>query len=240
MGGTAASDDAAASSRGGNAPVDGARELRAGFVVALPLVPGTFVWAVAFGAAAAGVRMPAAGAVAMSVVAWSGTAQLAAVTMLAQPLAVIFLSSLLLSLRFVPMSLALGGLLPGTARWRRVLAACCMADASFALLATGRARTPLAMVGTWLAQWPAWVAGTAAGALAAPLLPARLLQASEGLVAVIFAVLAVDAAARGRREMMVAVAAGAGVAAAMLLLPGSVALPVAAVAASVVGGTLRR
>jgi predicted branched-subunit amino acid permease len=198
------------------------------------------VWAVAFGAAAAGVGMPAAGAVAMSVVAWSGTAQLAAVTMLAQPLAVIFLSSLLLCARFVPMSLALGGLLRDTVRWKRVLAACCMADASFALLATGRARTPAAMLGTWLAQWPPWVAGTAAGALAAPLLPARLLQVSEGLVAVIFVVLAVDAAARGRGELAVAVVAGAGVAVAMLLLPGSIALPVAAVAASVAGGVLRR
>jgi hypothetical protein len=38
----------------------------------------------------------------------------------------------------------------------------------------------------------------------------------------------------------VAVAAGAGVAAAMLVLPGSAALPVAAVLVSVLGGTLRR
>lgn len=203
-------------------------------------MPGTLAWAVAFGAAAAaaGLRVPAA--VAMSVVAWSGTAQLAAVTMLAQPVAVVFLTSLLLSLRFVPMSLALTGLLPGTPRWRRVLAACCMADASFALLAAGRARSAAAVVGTWLAQYPPWVAGTAVGALAAPLLPARLLEASEGLVAVIFSVLAVEAAAAGRRQAAVAVTAGAGVAAAMLVLPGSVALPVAAVLAGALGGVVRR
>lgn len=209
-------------------------------MAALPLVPGTLAWAVAFGAAAAGAGLRAPAAVGMSAVAWSGTAQLAALTMLAQPLAAVFLTSLLLSLRFVPMSLALTGLLPGTPRWRRVLAGCCMADASFALLAAGRARSAAAMVGTWLAQYPTWVAGTAAGVLAAPLLPARLLEASDGLVAVIFAVLAVDAAAAGRREAAVAVAAAAGVGAAMLVLPGSVALPLAAVLAGVAGTLVRR
>jgi predicted branched-subunit amino acid permease len=209
-------------------------------VAALPLVPGTLAWGVAFGAAAAGAGLLAPAAVAMSVAAWSGTAQLAALTMLAQPLAFVFLTSLLLSLRFVPMSLALTSLLPGTPRWRRVLAACCMADASFALLAAGRARSAAAMVGTWLAQYPAWVAGTAAGVLAAPLLPARLLEASDGLVAVIFAVLAVEAATAGRREASVAVTASAGVAAAMLVLPGPVALPLAAVLAGAVGSVVRR
>jgi len=176
----------------------------------------------------------------MSVIAWSGTAQLAAVTLLAQPLAVVFLSSLLLSLRFLPMSLALAGLLPHAPRSRRVVAAICMVDTTFALLAAGRVGTVAAMVGTWLAQYPAWVAGTAVGVLAAPLLPARLLEASDGLIAVIFAVLAVEAAAAGRREAAVAVAAGAGVAAAMLVLPGSIALPVAAVLAGALGTVVRR
>jgi predicted branched-subunit amino acid permease len=176
----------------------------------------------------------------MSVVAWSGTAQLAAVAMLAQPLAFVFLSSLLLSLRFVPMSLALSGLLPDASRWRRVLAACCLADASFALLAAGRVRSLGAVVGTWLAQYAAWVAGTTVGVLAAPLLPSRLLDASDGLIAVIFAVLAVDAASAGRREAAVAVGGAAGVVAAMLVVPGSVALPAVAILAAAFGAGVRR
>jgi predicted branched-subunit amino acid permease len=209
-------------------------------VAALPLVPGTLAWGAAFGAAASAVRLPAGGALAMSAIAWSGTAQLAAVTMLTQPLAVVFLSSLLLSLRFVPMSLALANLLPGTPRWLRVLSACCLGDASFALLAAGPARSARVVIGSWLPQYGAWIAGTAAGVLAAPLLPARLLEASDGLVAVIFAVLAVEAARAGRRETAVAVAAGAGVGAAMLVVPGSVALPVGAILASALGAVLRR
>jgi len=115
-----------------------------------------------------------------------------------------------------------------------------MVDASFALLASGRVRTVAAFIGTWLAQYPAWVAGTAVGVLAAPLLPARLLEASDGLIAVIFAVLAVEAAAAGRRETAVAVTAGAGVAVAMLAVPGSIALPVAAVLAGALGTAVRR
>jgi hypothetical protein len=58
-------------------------------------------------------------------------------------------------------------------------------------------------------------------------------------VAVIFAVLAVEAAMAGRRQAAVAVAAGAGVAVAMLGLPGSVALPAAAVLAGAAGTALR-
>jgi predicted branched-subunit amino acid permease len=214
-------------------------DLRSGFLAALPLVPGTLAWAVAFGASAAAAGLLAPVAVAMSVVAWSGTAQLAAITMLAQPLAAVFLTSLLLSLRFVPMSLALIALLPGRSGPRRVLAAWCMVDASFALLAAGRARSVSAVVGTWLAQYPAWVIGTAAGAVAAPLLPARLLDASAGLVAVIFGVLTVEAAT-GRREAVVAAGAAAGVAAAMLVLPGSLALPAAALVAGGLGTVVRR
>src|SRR5207247_6548771 len=128
-------------------------------------------------------------------------------------------------------ALALAGLLPATGRWRRVPVACCLADASFAILAAGRVRTPAAVVGTWLAQYPAWVAGTGVGALGAPLLPARLLEASDGLVAVIFVVLAVESCA-DRRQAAVAGLAAAIAAAGLLALPGPLALPLAAVLAS--------
>ncbi|HXM55426.1 MAG TPA: AzlC family ABC transporter permease [Candidatus Dormibacteraeota bacterium] len=219
---------------------DAVPELRTGVVAALPLVPGTIAWGIAFGAAAAGAGLQAGGAVAMSVVAWSGTAQLAAVTMLAQPLAFVFVSSLLLSLRFMPMSVALAGLLPGRPRWQRILAGCCMADASFALLAAGRFRTPAAMVGTWLPQYFSWVAGTAIGVLAAPLLPARLLEASDGLVAVIFVVLAVETAATGRWQTAIAILAAAAAAAAALLLPSSVALLATAILVSALAAVVQR
>jgi predicted branched-subunit amino acid permease len=175
----------------------------------------------------------------MSALAWSGTAQAAALGLLRGPLGAILLSSVMVSLRFVPMGLALAGLLPSAGRWRRMLLACCLADATFALVAAERVRTQAGIVGTWLAQYPVWVVGTAVGAVGAPLLPARLLAASEGLVAVIFAVLVVEVCT-DRHQAGVAALAATGTVAAMLALPAALALPVAAVLASVVGMAVRR
>lgn len=205
----------------------------------MPLLPGILAWGVAFGAAATAVGLHPAGSVTMSALAWSGTAQAAALGLLHGPLAAIFLSSLMVSLRFVPMGLALAGLLPAVGRWRRMLLACCLADATFALVAAERVKTQAGIVGTWLAQYPVWVAGTAIGAFGAPLLPARLLAASEGLVAVIFAVLVVEVCTN-RRQVGVAALAATGTATAMLALPGTLALPIAAVLAAGFGTVIRR
>ena len=214
-------------------------ELASGVAATVPLLPGILAWGTAFGAAAAAVGLRPGGAVTMSALAWSGTAQAAALGLPQGPLAAIFLSSVMVSLRFVPMGLALAGLLPAAGRWRRVLLACCLADATFALVAARRVSTQAGIVGTWLAQYPVWVVGTAVGALGAPLLPARLLTASEGLVAVIFAVLVVELCT-DRRLAGVAALAATGTVAVMLALPETLALPVAAVLASVVGMAIRR
>jgi predicted branched-subunit amino acid permease len=215
------------------------RPLRHGAAASLPLMPGNVAWGLVFGAAAtaAGLRLP--GAVAMSAVAFSGTAQLAAISLLHQPLPALFLTSLLVSARFLPMSVALTGMLLAAPRWQRVLAACSVADASFALAAATRTRSPWFVAGTWLTTYSSWVAGTAAGMLAAPLLPARVLAASGGLVAVIFAVLAVEVCA-SRRQAAVAAAAAAGVAAATLVVPGYVALPAMAALAAALGLVVQR
>jgi len=177
-------------------------------VGSLPLLPPTLLWGVAFGAAAASKGLEPAGSLAMSGVAWSGTAQMAVLTLLRAPLPVIFTTSLLLSLRFVPMSLALGPLLEESSRWRRALSGCLLGDASFALLARlGRAR-PAYLLGTWVTQWAVWLGGTALGTLATPVLPAGdLATASDALVAAIFSVLAVEACA-DRRQALLAVLAG--------------------------------
>jgi predicted branched-subunit amino acid permease len=214
-------------------------ELRPGAVAALPLLPGNVAWGIAFGAAAAaaGLRLP--GSIAMSGIAFSGTAQLAALALLRQPLPTIFLSSLLVSLRFVPMALSLVRLLPGTPRWRRVVAACCLADASFALVAAERVRSASGVVGMFLPMYVAWVGGTLVGAVAAPLLPPTLLSASDGLIAVIFAVLTVEVCT-GRPQAAVAIGAAAAAAAAMLVVPGAVALPVAAIAVAAAAIAVRR
>jgi predicted branched-subunit amino acid permease len=210
------------------------REVLRGMMSMLPIVPGNVAWAAAFGAAATATGLSAAAATTMSAVAFSGTAQVAALGELRQPVVVVFLTSLLVSLRFAPMTLALPGLLPDAARWRRVLAACWLVDASFALVAAGRVRSSAALFGTFVVGYLSWVAGTAGAAVLAPLLPRVLLDASDGLIAVIFAVLAVEAC-RSRRDAVVAISGAGAVGLAMLAVPGPVALPVAALAATAVG-----
>ncbi len=214
--------------------MDAWRPLRHGVAVSLPVVPGNVAWGLAFGAAATAAGLRLTGAVAMSAVAFSGTAQLAAISLLHQPLPALFLTSLMVSVRFLPMSVALTGMLRAAPRWQRLLAACCIADATFALAAATDTRSPWFVAGTWLTTYPSWVAGTAAGMLVAPLLPAQLLAASDGMVAVIFAVLAVEVCL-SRRQAAVAVMTAAGVGAAMLVMPGYAALPVMATLAAMLG-----
>jgi predicted branched-subunit amino acid permease len=185
-----------------------------GMVATLPVVPALLLWAAAFGAGASSRGVAPAGSIVMSAVAWSGTAQMAALSLLRQPLPVIFATSLLLSLRFVPMSLSLGLLLREPSRWRRALIGCLVADTSFALLARLGGATPGYLLGTWLTQWTTWLLGTALGTLLTPLVTASALaSASDALVAAIFAVLAVEACA-DRRQAVAAIAGGAAVAAA--------------------------
>src|SRR5215472_5811519 len=146
-------------------------EVARGLRAAVPLMPGHAVWGAAFGAAAVSVLLPVGGATTMSAIVFSGVAQAAAQGMLTQPLAAIFLTSLLLSLRFVPMSLALLALLPGMARWSRALIACCLVDSSLAVLAARRVQSARGFVGVWLGIYSAFAIGTAAGELAATVLP---------------------------------------------------------------------
>ena len=111
-------------------------------------------------------------------------------------------------------------------------------DTSFAVLAAGCVRSAAGFIGVWLGIYSAFVIGTAAGELAAPLLPASLRAASDGWIAVIFAVLVVEACT-DRRQFGVALGAAAGVGTAMLAVPASLALPAAPILASVVGVVVR-
>jgi predicted branched-subunit amino acid permease len=122
--------------------------LRRGAVDSVPFVAGTLAWAAAVGAAAVLAGFGQVAAVALSAVAFSGTAQLAVVKILALPLISIFATSLLLSLRFVPMTLTLNHQL-ALPRWRRVLVSATIVDASFFLAA--RRRRTAAWPPTWSA-----------------------------------------------------------------------------------------
>lgn len=167
--------------------------MRRGLVDALPLFPPNLAWGIAFGAAAGAAGLAPGWSTVMSAAAWSGTAQMGALAMWGQPLAAVFMTSLVVSARFLPMTIAVGTSLGGTPWWRRGLLACLLADANFALLTrveTGRAGY---LAGTWVVMYAAWVLGTALGALAGPLLPAEALSLSGAVIAFVIALLAIQA-----------------------------------------------
>ena len=206
-----------------------------GLVDSLLFAPAVFLWAAAFGAAAMLTGVGGAGALAMSAIVWSGAAQMAAIGAVGQPLLVVFATCLLLSLRFVPMSLVVAARLGGRPRWRRVVAACMVADTSVGML-TARPRVDAAtyLAGQWVSQYATWVAGTAAGVVAARFLPAQLTALTDGLIGAIFAILAVQAC-DDRRGTLVAVGALVAVAALVWFLPSSLALLAGACGAAALG-----
>lgn len=201
----------------------------------LPLLPAYVLWALIFGAAATVSGFNTGQAIAMSVVVFSGTAQLAALKIASLPLAAIFLTSVLVSMRFLPMTLALNQRLDRP-RWERALLAWMLVDGTFAL-ATRRRLTNAGLTayltGAFVAAYCTWIAGTVAGALAGPLVPRAWASATDALVVVIFVVLTADLCTSLR---LGAAAVGGGVAALLLsrVMPAGVAMLVAAIAVSAV------
>jgi predicted branched-subunit amino acid permease len=204
-------------------------------VDSLPLLPAYGLWALIFGAAATVSGFSAFQAIVMSVVVFSGTAQLAALKIANLPLATIFLTSVLLSLRFLPMTLALNQRLDRP-RWQRALLAWMLVDGTFAL-ATRRRATNVGLTsylaGAFAAAYGTWMTGTIVGALAGPLVPHAWASATDALVVVIFVVLTAELCTSWR---IGAAAIGGGMAALLLsrVMPAGAAMLVAAVAVSAV------
>jgi 4-azaleucine resistance transporter AzlC len=204
---------------------------RAGLTVGAGLAAGSFLLAVSFGAFAVTHGWPAALAIAMSLLVFSGSAQFALVTAFAGGGIVPgLLGAALMNLRFVPMAAATARYLHG-GRWQRALEGQSVVDGSW--VAAQRPDGTLdrsMMIAATLVQWPAWVAGTAIGALAVP--STSFIQ-TTGLDLVFpgfFLVLLVDALAGRPRIVPVAIAAAAGAAAACRFLPTGIALLLASAA----------
>jgi 4-azaleucine resistance transporter AzlC len=150
--------------------VETAGGVRHGIQTALPIAVAVFFVGMSFGVTA----RPVVGgleAVAMSLIVFAGSAQFAAVAVLADggsPAAAL-LAGILLNARFLAMGVALAPSLPG-GRLRRALEGQAVVDASFALASRGQGRFDRQLlIGGTVAQYPAWVLGTLAGVLAGDL-----------------------------------------------------------------------
>jgi predicted branched-subunit amino acid permease len=174
---------------------------RGGFRVGAGLGVGTLALAVSFGAFAALHGWPPVLVVTMSVLVFSGSAQFALVTAMAGGggLATGLAAAALINTRFLPMAAATASSLRG-GRLRRAVEGQAVVDGSFvsAQLPEGGVDREKLIAAT-LVQWPAWVVGTALGAIFVPS-TAFIHQAGLDLIFPCFFLLLLLDALRARPE----------------------------------------
>ncbi len=142
---------------------------RAGIRFGVGLAVPTFLLAVTFGALAVRLGWGEVAPVVASIAVFSGSAQFTLVTALAGGSAwAAVVSATLINLRFLPMALAVAPSLRG-GRVRKAVEAQAVVDASWVAAHRGQGRYDRElMIAATLAQWPAWVGGTALGVALAP------------------------------------------------------------------------
>ena len=160
--------------------MDDRRSARAILLTAAPIAAAVFVFGMSFGVLAVAARLPAWSVVLMSALVFAGSAQFAAIGVVAKGGSVLtaIFAGALLNLRFVATGIAVARSLPGGRLLRSLLAQLSI-DESYAMSvragAPGRphGRT-LLLTGAFL--YTVWVIGTGIGALLGPVLgdPKRL------------------------------------------------------------------
>jgi 4-azaleucine resistance transporter AzlC len=143
---------------------------RAGFRVGGSLGAGTLALAISFGAFAALHGWPTGLVIVMSVLVFSGSAQFALVTSMAGGGGLLtgLGAATLINTRFIPMAAATARSLRG-GRIRRALEGQAVVDGSFVSAQRPEGTVDREkLIAATLVQWPAWVLGTAIGAIFVP------------------------------------------------------------------------
>jgi len=183
-----------------------ASRIRHGVRAALPLAIAPFLFGAAFGVLALDAGFGTAGAIAMSATTFAGSAQFAAATILRDGggVAAAILAALLLNARYVPFSLAVASIFPGT-RPRRLLESQLIVDESWALAGRSGRFEYGVLVGAGLLLYVLWIVGTALGTVAGDLLDPEAIGLDAAFPALFLALLAPYL--RERRALVTAVAA---------------------------------
>jgi 4-azaleucine resistance transporter AzlC len=182
--------------------------VRDGVRAALPLALAAFLFAAAFGVLALDAGMGRTAALAMSATTFAGSAQFAAATIVDDgggPAAAI-VAALLLNARYVPLSLAVASIFPGSRR-RRLVESQVIVDESWALAGRSGRFEYGVLVGAGLLLYAVWVGGTALGTVAGDLLDPEAIGLDAAFPALFLALLAPYL--RSRRALLTALAAGA-------------------------------
>ena len=180
---------------------------RDGVRAALPLAVAPLLFGASFGLLAVEAGLGAQGAVAMSATTFAGSAQFAAASILDSGggAAAAIVAALLLNARYVPLSLAVASIFPGSRR-RRAVESQLIVDESWALAGrSGRFEYGI-LIGAGVLLYVVWVGGTALGTVAGDLLDPEAIGLDAAFPALFLALLAPYL--RSRRALVTAVAAG--------------------------------
>jgi 4-azaleucine resistance transporter AzlC len=212
---------------------------RAGVRAGLPFAIVGFVLSLSFGVLALKIGFSALGAIVMAAIVFAGSAQFAALAILAGGggAGAAIAAAALTNSRFLPMGIALAPSLPGG--WlRRAAQGQAIVDSSWAMASVGDGRFDRwFLFGATAPQYVMWVAGTAAGALGGDLLGDTDALGLDAVYPAFFLALLVGEM-RDRRSRGVALG---GAAIALALAPFTPAgVPVLAASAAALAGLWRR
>src|SRR5687767_5931417 len=140
--------------------------IRDGVRAALPLAIAPLLFGASFGLLAVDAGLGAFGAVAMSATTFAGSAQFAAASILEDDGGVLaaIVAALLLNARYVPLSLAVASIFPGSRR-RRLLESQLIVDESWALAGRSGRFEYAILAGAGVLLYVLWVGGTAVGTI---------------------------------------------------------------------------
>lgn len=218
--------------------------VRFGLLTMLPLTPGNFAYGLVFGVLAGNAGLSPAEAVAMSGLVYSGAGQVAAMDLWATPppLLTIWLTTALVSLRYLVLGAALqpwlGQVRPAQAYGTLAL----LADQTWALgLVEYRAgrRDAGFLLGGGLALLATWVTGTACGFLLGNLAPNPAAWSLDFAATAIFVAL-IAGIWRGRGDAIPWLAAALVAVATHEFVPGPWYVPLGAVAGVLAGQVMER
>ena len=180
--------------------------IRHGVRAALPLAVAPFLFGAAFGVLALDAGLGVSGAITMSATTFAGSAQFAAATILDDGggAAAAIVAALLLNARYVPLSLAVASIFPGSRR-RRALESQLIVDESWALSGRSGRFEYGVLIGAGLLLYVLWIVGTALGTVAGDLLDPEAIGLDAAFPALFLALLAPYL--RERRALVTAVTA---------------------------------
>ncbi len=156
---------------------------REGLRASAPVAPGIAAWGLMTGVAMVKSGMSVIESVAMTLLVYAGSAQLAAIPLLiaGAPAWVIWATAFCVNLRFVVFSLHLRPYLMHMPRWRRLVNGFLTADMTYALFtsrypkpadeAAGRAEQEAYLAGNYCITWWAWTGPSLAGVALGNLIP---------------------------------------------------------------------